>query len=569
MNAFGHSRRRKIAVLAAVLSTALQWLALAAESSGSEQAANNRLEGWRQSADKGEPWASFNLGLAYQLGTEIEKIPTEAVRLYQVAAEKGYAPAQANLGYCYETGFGVTTSYAEAVRWYQLAALQGNALAQYNLGRKYLVGAPGVPVDPQAAEKWLKLAAQQNFAPAFFSIGQLYAGGALGAADYERAHTWFLQAAQQGYPPAQHAIGYLYTEGKGVPQSLGEAVKWYGLAASRNYPDSHYNLGYCYERGQGVPQNLTTAINHYRTAAEFGHPEAQYSVGVCYYEGKGTQFDLVEAYKWWNLAASQGIAEAASSKEILVRLMTPQQIQAGQQAAEEFVVRSGTLTETARFVQPTTLQLSDLKRTGTGFFVSADGYILTTYQTIQGASSLQVLTEAGSFTAILQKVDPLKNIALLKVSGVFHPLPLLSLLAEETLNSSFDSVGFEKLNLIEFNPKVSKGKVTALSGYQADPRQITMAPPIGPTFAGSAILNERGQVLAMLVGGTEAPPVNGQSSSDLSNRRSYGLKGDHLIAFLRAVPEVKPTIESQLGEILSPEGVVSKARAAAALILAL
>ena len=540
----------------------------AAEPSSVESA--NRIEIWRQSAEKEEPWACFNLGLAYQMGSEIERNPIEAVRLYRMAADKSYAPAQANLGYCYETGFGVSVSFPEAVRWYQLAALQGNSLAQYNLGRKYLSGAPGVPVDPLAAEKWLRLAAQQNFAPAFFSIGQLYAGGALGAADYEKAHTWFLQAAQQGYPPAQHAIGFLYTEGKGVPQSFSEAVKWYGLAASRNYPDSHYNLGYCYERGRGVPQNLTTAVNHYRTAAELGHVEAQYTVGVCYYEGKGVQVDLVEAYKWWNLAASQGIPEAASSKEILARLLSPQQVHAGQKAAEEFVPRVGALTETARFVQPTTLQISDLKRTGTGFFISSDGYILTTYQTIQGASSLQVLTEAGSFSATLHKVDPLKNIALLKVSGVFHPLPLVSSLAETEINSSFSAVGFERLTLIEFNPKVAKGKVTALSGYQSDPRQISMAPPVGPTFFGSAIVSERGQVLAMLVGGTETSPAEGQETATAATRRSFGLKSDHLISFLKAVPEAKPVLASETGGNLSPpEEIVSKARAAAALILAL
>ena len=540
----------------------------AAEATASEGSQPSRLDLWRISAEKEEPWACFNLGLAYQLGSEIEKNPLEAVRLYRIAAEKSYAPAQANLGFCYETGFGVAVSYPESVRWYQLAALQGNSLAQYNLGRKYQSGAPGVPVDPQAAEKWLKLAAQQNFAPAFFSIGQLYAGGALGAADYEKAHTWFLQAAQQGYPPAQHAIGFLYTEGKGVPQSLSEAVKWYGLAASRNYPDSHYNLGYCYERGRGVPQNLTTAINHYRTAAEYGHAEAQYTVGVCFYEGKGVQVDLVEAYKWWNLAASQGIPEAASSKEILTRLMTAQQIQAGQKAAEEFVPRVGALTETARFVQPSTLQISELKRTGTGFFISSDGFILTTYQNIQGASSLQVLTEAGSFAATLQKVDPLKNIALLKVSGVFHPLPLLTALSEADVNSNFSSVGFERLSLIECNPKVAKGKVTAISGYQSDPRQISLGPPLVPTFSGSAIVSDRGQVLAMLVGGTEPPPEDGQASV-VSTRRSFGLKSDHLLAFLRAVPEVKPTSASESQESLSPEEIVSKARAAAALILAL
>jgi TPR repeat protein len=525
---------------------------------------SSKFEQWQKAAEKGEIWAAFNLGLAYHLGKETTQNPLEAVKWYRVAAEQGYAPAQANLGYCYDTGFGVSLDHIEAVRWYQGAALQGHPYAQYNLGKKFQNG-PGVSLDPKQAEKWLKLAAQQNFVPAYFNLGQIYANETLGNPDYKEAHKWFRLAAEQGYAAAQHAIGYLNFAGKGVQTNYVEAVKWYNLAASRNFADSHYNLAISYERGLGVPQNLIASVNHYRTAAELGHPYAQYSLGVCFYEGKGVELDLVQAYKWWNLAAVQGIPEAATSREILTRLMNEKQIKDAQRLAGEFEVQHVALSSAAPRLQ-TAVSTSEIRKLGTGFFVSTDGYLLTSSHIVVGATNIQVITEGGTFDATLAKTDTLNDIALLKITGVFQPLPFANS-RDTTVDSDVLAVGFDGQNQAQYNPKVARGKITALIGFQADPRQFSLTPHVMPPFGGAAVVNRYGSVIAMIIADLEESRFQ-QTGPQTSN--SYALKCDHLATFLHTSPEVNAVFDdSKLNKEFTPEEILSKARAATALILVL
>lgn len=525
---------------------------------------SNQLETWRSAAENGAAWAAFNLALSYHAGQSVPKDEREAVRWYRVAADKGYAAAQANLGYCYEAGFGVAIDYAEAVRWYQRAAEQGHAYAQYNLGKKYQTG-PGVATDPKLAEKWLKRAADRRFVPAYFSLGQLYANGVSGQRNYAAAFESFRLAADQGYAAAQHAIGYLYFSGLSGQTNYFEAVKWFRLAASRNFADSHFNLAYCYERGLGVPQNLTSALTHYRTAAEFGHPSAQYGLGVAYYEGKGVETDLIQAYKWWNLAAFAGIVEAATSKEILSGLMTEDDIEEAQRLASEFVPNTSESPEAPRLVVAAALDMSRIKRVGSGFFVSTDGYLFTTRRTVADAATIQVITEGGQFDATIVKADPITDIALLKISGNNSALSLTES-HNAPLNSEILALGFDEENQGEFSPKSARCTITELLGYQADPRQFSIQPQLTAQFGGAAAINPSGQIIGMLVLDQEQPSTSPTSqSTDLDE--TYVIKSDHLIGFLNSVQEATPIIEPSLSPELSTTELMSKARAATALIL--
>ncbi len=71
--------------------------------------------------------------------------------------------------------------------------------------------------------------------------------------------------------------------------------------------------------------------------AEAGVPEAQYLLGMMYVNGKGVSADFVEAYKWLELAAAQGDAEAVKARDLVFRLLKPEQIAEGKRRAAAFV----------------------------------------------------------------------------------------------------------------------------------------------------------------------------------------------------------------------------------------
>ena len=121
-------------------------------------------EAIKESAQKGDVYAQYDLGLMYSSGDGVKQDYKEAFKWWRKAAEQGYAEAQYNLALCYDNGEGVSKSKTEAVRWYRKAAEQGEVHAQWNLARKYYFG-EGVRSNKDLsvkrqnraeAERWLK-----------------------------------------------------------------------------------------------------------------------------------------------------------------------------------------------------------------------------------------------------------------------------------------------------------------------------------------------------------------------------------------------------------------------------
>lgn len=148
-------------------------------------AGNDPLATLRQQAEKGDPAAQTQLGLAYRNGKGVNQDLEEAVKWYTRAAEKNHAEAQAYLGFMYMTGRGVRRNDAEAAKWHRKAAEQGNPLGQYNLGLMYLHGRGGTEANKQQAYAWLKLAAEQNNGSAQVQLNTL--AQQLGKAELQEA----------------------------------------------------------------------------------------------------------------------------------------------------------------------------------------------------------------------------------------------------------------------------------------------------------------------------------------------------------------------------------------------
>lgn len=224
------------------------------------------------------------------------------IKIVRGPASKGEAWAQAWVGDAYFKGEGVSQDYAEAFKWYGLAARQGDALAQFNVGVMYKDGL-GVAQDHVQAVKWYHLAAQQKNIKAQSDLGLMYATGQGVAKNYAEAIKWFRLVAQQGDATAQNNLGSMYGEGKGVAQDYFEAVKWFRLAAQQGFAPAQYSLGRAYVYGDGVVR------------------------------------DYVKAHSWFNLGAASGYENAISSRDILAKLMTPQQVAVAQKMARDCKAR--------------------------------------------------------------------------------------------------------------------------------------------------------------------------------------------------------------------------------------
>ena len=179
-----------------------------------------------------------------------------------------------------------------------------------------------------------KAKAEQGDAEAQFNLGFCYDDGRGVKKDYGEAVKWYRKAAEQNFAPAEFNLGFCYANGQGVRKDKEEAVKWFRRAAEQNYAPAQSNLGYCYDNGRGVAKDAVEAVKWYRQAAGQGHPEAQLNLGYCYANGQGVEKDTVEAYAWFSMAA-RADADAAESRDLLRKGLTPQQFTDAQKRIKE------------------------------------------------------------------------------------------------------------------------------------------------------------------------------------------------------------------------------------------
>mgnify|MGYP001260849471 CR=1 FL=1 len=441
-------------------------------------------------AESGDAEAQLQLGLRHFDGDGVAQDFVKAVKWLRKAAEQDHAEAQFNLGICYFNGRGVPKDETEAVKWDRKAAGQGYAEAQDNLGVGYATG-QGVPKDEAEAVKWFRKAAEQNLALAQYNLGVCHAMGEGVPKDEVEAVKWFRKAAEQGEAVAQINLGRCYANGRGVPKDETEAVKWFRKAAEPNFAEGQFALGISYEKGLGVPKDEAEAVRWYRKAAEQNFALAQFELGSRYVFGKGVLKDNVSAHFWLNLAGAQGKEFAREFRQRVEDLMTPEQV--------------AQATALARNWQPgTPLGLGapaahgpSYASSGTGFFISEDGYLVTCEHVLGGASRARVVTAGGTFDARVIKTDPANDLALLKVEGTFSALPVAASRGVR-LGGTAATVGFPNTGLQGFSPKLARGEVAGLTGSRDDARYFQISAPIQPGNSGGALVDERGNVIGVV-----------------------------------------------------------------------
>ncbi len=280
-------------------------------------------------------------------------------------------------------------------------AEQGDVESQLKLAMYYWEGKHGA-VDKTNAFRWMQTAAAQSDLRARFLLGVMHEAGIGTATNKVEAATLYRKAAEDGYILAQTELASLYTTGDGVEQSDEEATKWYRKAAERGEPNAQTALGVRYLSGVSVPQNDLEAFKWLLKAAYQGDGHGQALVGFLFLEGKGCTQDFIEAYKWFNIAGSQSndkhVAEGArQSRDDLAGRMTAEQISEAQRLAREFKPSKTPWSESP--FSGKNFADSNPSATGSGFFITVDGFIITNEHVVRDAAQVRLVTRAGLISA--------------------------------------------------------------------------------------------------------------------------------------------------------------------------
>jgi len=136
--------------------------------------------------------------------------------------------------------------------------------------------------------------------------------------------------------------------------------------------------------------------------------------------------------------------------------------------------------------------------TGTGFFVTADGYVVTNAHVVEGCANPKVVCGlAQPITAQVLARDAANDLALLKVDFASDQVAILR--AGVKIGEEIAAFGYPLQGLLSAGGNFTVGNVSALAGLKNDSGRIQISAPIQPGNSGGPVVDQSGNVIGVVV----------------------------------------------------------------------
>jgi S1-C subfamily serine protease len=172
-----------------------------------------------------------------------------------------------------------------------------------------------------------------------------------------------------------------------------------------------------------------------------------------------------------------------------------------------------------------------LYQTGTGFFVSSSGHLLTNAHVVNGCKEASLRLSDGrlSRAAIIGSSDR-SDLAILK-SEVTAPATA-SFRSEPTLRLGTDIIvfGYPRLDLLTSTGNLVNGLVSGLAGPNDDASLIQISAPVQSGNSGGAVLDRSGNVVAVVVAKTNITAE--KDRIEVLQQANFAINGDIAKSFL-------------------------------------
>jgi len=182
----------------------------------------------------------------------------------------------------------------------------------------------------------------------------------------------------------------------------------------------------------------------------------------------------------------------------------------------------------------------ELKSSGSGFFVTEDGYIITNFHVVKDAQTVKIKNGENVFPAKVILVDTTNDLALIKVTGKFKPLHISD--EDAQLGESAFTIGFPNIDLQGTEPKYTDGKISSLAGIRDDPKEYQISVPVQPGNSGGPLVDLNGSVIGVVV--ARLNDLNTlRASGSLPQNVNYAVKAKYVRNLMAQVYEIKAISE--------------------------
>ena len=135
---------------------------------------------------------------------------------------------------------------------------------------------------------------------------------------------------------------------------------------------------------------------------------------------------------------------------------------------------------------------------GSGFFVSKEGLILTCAHVVSNADKIVVKKQDKTFEASVVLMNPSNDLALLKVDG-YEPEHFFKIekFASQKLGDKIYTIGFPLSDILGAEARITDGIISARNGLDSNPTYFQITASIQPGNSGGPILNQKYEVIGI------------------------------------------------------------------------
>jgi serine protease Do len=169
---------------------------------------------------------------------------------------------------------------------------------------------------------------------------------------------------------------------------------------------------------------------------------------------------------------------------------------------------------------------------GTGFFVSNDGHIVTNNHVIEGCKAIEV-TPVGSraTSAYVVSRDKTNDLAIIKTT--MPPTVLPAIRSQPRLGEPVYVFGFPLTGLLATSGNFTTGSVTAVSGMGDDTRFLQISAPVQPGNSGGPLIDKFGNVVGVIVAKLDALKL-AALTKDIPQNVNFAIKSNIALNFLES-----------------------------------
>ncbi|WP_162003405.1 serine protease [Microvirga tunisiensis] len=194
---------------------------------------------------------------------------------------------------------------------------------------------------------------------------------------------------------------------------------------------------------------------------------------------------------------------------------------------------------------------------GSGFFVTNAGHIITNHHVIEKCSTVAVGSDQIEPTiARIIGSDPTNDLALLQANVI--PGAIADLRSNARLGESVAVFGYPLSNVLSSSGNFTQGSVTALAGLRDDTRHLQIQAPVQSGNSGGPLLDASGNVIGVVVSMLSAKRMI-EVANTLPQNINFAIKANVAANFLDS-KGVQYATASSNSNPLKPEDIAERAK---------